>query len=253
MIRTLDELRGYDIQATDGEIGHVEDFLFDDESWTIRYFVVDTGPWLFGRKVLIAPQSVGEPSWEGGVLPVDLTKEQVEESPEVDLEQPVSRQKQAIINRHYGWQNYWATLPTGARVGAPVSAPPAEAAMATDAEEEAMEHLPGDPHLRSVDEVVGYNIGAVDGEIGSVDDFLVEDEKWTIRYMVVDTSTWLTGRQVLVAPEWIDNVSWERSMVQVKMGKSDIESSPEYDPDAALDREYEQRLHEHYGMTGYWA
>lgn len=253
MIRTLDELRGYDIQATDGEIGHVEDFLFDDESWTIRYFVVDTGPWLFGRKVLIAPQSVGEPSWEGGVLPVDLTKEQVEESPEVDLEQPVSRQKQAIINRHYGWQNYWATLPTGARVGTPVSAPPAEAAMATDAEEEAMEHLPGDPHLRSVDEVVGYNIGAVDGEIGSVDDFLVEDEKWTIRYMVVDTSTWLTGRQVLVAPEWIDNVSWERSMVQVKMGKSDIESSPEYDPDAALDREYEQRLHEHYGMTGYWA
>ncbi len=253
MIRTLDELRGYDIQATDGEIGHVEDFLFDDESWTIRYFVVDTGPWLFGRKVLIAPQSVGEPSWEGGVLPVDLTKEQVEESPEVDLEQPVSRQKQAIINRHYGWQNYWATLPTGARVGAPVSAPPAEAAMATDAEEEAMEHLPGDPHLRSVDEVVGYNIGAVDGEIGSVDDFLVEDEKWTIRYMVVDTSTWLTGRQVLVAPEWIDNVSWERSMVQVKMGKSDIESSPEYDPDAALDREYEQHLHEHYGMTGYWA
>lgn len=251
MIRTLDELRGYDIQATDGEIGHVEDFLFDDESWTIRYFVVDTGPWLFGRKVLIAPQSVGEPSWEGGVLPVDLTKEQVEESPEVDLEKPVSRRMQEAVNQHYGWQSYWATAPTGARAGTPASAPPPAQPMATEQADPKPE--PGDPHLRSIDEVVGYRIGAVDGEIGRVDDFLVEDEKWTIRYMVVDTSTWLTGRQVLVSPEWIDNVSWERSMVQMKMGKSDIESSPEYDPSAALDREYEQRLHEHYGMTGYWA
>lgn len=251
MIRTLDDLRGYDIQASDGEIGHVEDFLFDDEDWTIRYFVIDTGPWLFGRKVLLAPQSVGEPSWEGGVLPVNLTKEQVEESPEVDLEKPVSRRMQEAINRHYGWQSYWATAPTGARAGTLASAPPAAAPMATEGAE--TEPEPGDPNLRSVDEVVGYRIGAVDGEIGRVDDFLVEGEDWTIRYMVIDTGTWLTGRQVLVAPEWIDNVSWERSMVQVKMGRSDIKSSPEYDMSAPLDRDYERQLHEHYGMTGYWA
>lgn len=251
MLRTLDSMSGYDIQAKDGEIGSVRDFLFDDENWTIRYFVVDTGPWLFGRKVLISPQSVGQPSWEGGVLPVNLTEEEVENSPEMDLQKPVSRQMQEAINEHYGWDSYWATLPTGSSAGTPAAAPPASAPMATEDIEGS--ELKGDPHLRSADEVVGYRIGAIDGEIGTVNDFLVEDDGWTIRYMIVDTGTWLTGREVLVATEWIDKVSWERSLVQVKMGRKDIEASPEYSRTMPLDRDYERRLHEHYGMTGYWA
>lgn len=251
MLHTLDDLRGYDIKARDGEIGSVEDFLFDDATWTIRYLVVDTGPWLFGRQVLISPQSVGEADWETGVLPVDLTKEQVENSPDVDLEKPVSRQKQEALNAHYAWQNYWTTLPTTARFGTPGMAPPG-AAVAAQEEIAVREVAEGDPNLRSADEVIGYDIGALDGEIGHVDDFIVDDETWAIRYMIANTRDWLPGRDVLIALSWIDEITWEHAEVQVSLEKQDIEESPEYDPDMPITRDYETRLHQHYGMKSYW-
>ena len=251
MLRTLDEMSGYRIQATDGEMGNVEDFLFDDATWTIRYFVVDTGPWLFGRKVLISPQAVGEPSWEGRVLPVDLTKEQVEESPDIDLEEPVSRRKEEELHAHYGWQAYWATVPFGARVGTLAHTPEGAPMVAGDLPEDDDVH--GDPHLRSVDEVVGYRLQALEGEIGHVDDFIADDEAWAIRYMVVNTGNWLTGREVLIAPQWIDGINWEHADVQLHLHKRDIKESPPYEAAMPLSREYESDLHDHYGMKGYWA
>lgn len=249
MLHTLDDLRDYDIEARDGEIGAVEDFLFDDATWTVRYLVVDTGPWLLGREVLISPQSVGEPDWEMGLLPVDLTKEQVENSPHVDLEKPVSRQKQEALNTHYAWQNDWMMLPTTARFGSPGITPPGAAV----AEEEAVdEAASGDPNLRSADEVVAYSIGALDGEIGHVDDFIVDDETWAIRYMVVNTRTWLPGRDVLIALPWIEEINWAQAKVRVSLRKQAIKESPEYDPALPLSRDYETELHEHYGMKSYW-
>jgi sporulation protein YlmC with PRC-barrel domain len=251
MLHTLDDLRGYDIEARDGEIGSVEDILFDDATWTVRYLVVDTGPWLLGREVLISPQSVGEADWEAGLLPVDLSKEQVESSPDVDLEKPVSRQKQEMLNAHYSWQNYWTTLPTTARYGTPGMTPPGVAVV--EEEEVALkEAVSNDPNLRSADEVEGYHIGALDGEIGHVDNFIVDDETWAIHYMVVNTRNWLPGRDVLIALPWIDEITWEHAEVQVSLSKENIKNSPEYDPNMPLTRDYESRLHEHYGMKSYW-
>ncbi len=110
----------------------------------------------------------------------------------------------------------------------------------------------GDPHLRSTKEVEGYYIRATDGEIGHVEDFVVDDEEWAIRYVVVDTRNWLPGRKVLVSPRWISHLSWPQKEVYVDLTRDETKSAPEWDPDAPLDRQYEMRLHEHYGRPPYW-
>lgn len=248
MFHTLDSLRGLKIRAQDGDVGSIEDFLFDDSTWTIRYFVVDTGPWLFGREVLISPQAVGQMQAEDDFLPVNLTKEQVKNSPEVDLDQPISRQMEEAMQAHYGWQNYWMSLPLGTNAGAVTTPPPGAPAETPD---DTVVNAPGDPHLRSVDEVVGYDIVARGGDVGRVDDFMVDDADWTIRYMVVDTSNWLTGKEVLIAPEWVEHFDWESAEVTVSLTRQQIKDSPGYEP-AALSRDYEKQLHDHYGMRRYW-
>ena len=99
MLRNVKDLRGYAIRATDGVIGHVDDFYFDDEAWAIRYLVVETGRWLPDRQVLISPISIGHPDWSAQLLPVSLTKAQVKGSPDIDTKKPVSRQREATYHR----------------------------------------------------------------------------------------------------------------------------------------------------------
>jgi hypothetical protein len=110
----------------------------------------------------------------------------------------------------------------------------------------------GDPHLRSAREVTGYHIRGTDDSVGSVADLLIDEEGWAIRYLVIDTGTWLSGRKVLIAPPWVSEVSWATQEVQVTLTRAEIEASPEYTPDIALDRSYEEQLHSHYGRRAYW-
>jgi sporulation protein YlmC with PRC-barrel domain len=237
MQRSVESLYGYSIRATDGDIGKIHEFYFDDETWTIRYLVVDTGSWLLGRRVLLSTAAVDEPGPEKLEFPVALTKEQVERSPHISSDKPVSRQMEENLHTYYGWIPYW----TGA--GA--------AAAATAAEMTATKE-PGDPHLRSTREVTNYHIHATDGEIGHVEDFIVEGTTWIIRYMIVNTRNWLPGRSVLVAPAWVSKVSWAESKVSVDLDKEMIKNSPEFDPSAAVNREYELRLYDYYGRPKYW-
>jgi hypothetical protein len=109
----------------------------------------------------------------------------------------------------------------------------------------------GDPHLRSARDVTGYYIRGTDEAVGSVADFLIDEEGWAIRYLVVDTGTWLSGRRVLIAPSWVSEVSWATQEVQITLTRAAIEASPEYNPDL-VDRVYEEQLHGHYGQPGYW-
>ena len=101
-------------------------------------------------------------------------------------------------------------------------------------------HAPG----RSVDEVTGYHIHAVDGDIGHIDDFMIDDRSWTIRYLMIDTSNWIGGRTVLVAPEWASRIDWTKKEIYVDVTREDVEQSPEYDPSADIDGRYEERLAE---------
>ena len=240
MIRSVQQTRGVAIEATDGPIGDIHDIYFDDQEWKVRYYVVDTGKWLPGRKVLIPPHAIRQASPDDVGLPVDLTREQVRNSPDVDTDRSISRRAELALYSYYGWAPYWFPLqPAGLGV--------AEGTAAERERDATAGRYGGDPNLRSAREVIGYHVSATDGEIGHIDDFLVDDQTAKIRYAVVDTRNWLPGRSVLVSPQWITEVKWSESKVFVSITREAVRNSPEYDPAIQLDTAYESRLFGHYG------
>lgn len=247
MLRSSKEITGYPIAARDGDIGRCKDFLFDDVNWTIRYMLADTGKWIPGRKVLISPMSMDTPDWGSKRIPVRLTREQVEKAPSVRADEPVSRQHEAELLQYYGYPYYWG----GEGLWGMASSPAVLA-------KKAAEHAPGapapagDPHLRSVKEVTGYHISARDGEIGHVEEFILDDDSWKLRYIVVDTRNWLPGKKVVVSPDWVEGVDWAREQVEVDLTREQIRESPPYDPNLPVNRDYELRLYDFYGRPVYW-
>lgn len=238
MLRSALILGSYRISATDGTLGKVKDLLFDDQLWVVRYLVADSRAWLPGRWVLIVPSALGEPNWETGELPVALTKEQVKNSPGIEEDQPVSRERESELHKYYNWNPYWL------QPRAPMPPPTRTPEMPKEAS--------GDPHLRSVTEVTGYHITATDGGIGHAEDFIVEDETWCFRYIVVETKKRLPGKKVLVSPQWIRKTSWSQRMVEVDLTREQVKASPPYDPTAAINRGYEEQLSDYYGRPKYW-
>jgi hypothetical protein len=254
MLYAIGDLKGYSIRATDGEIGQVEDFYFDDQHWTVRYLVVDTGGWLLGRKVLVSPISIGRAARDQQSLAVNLTKKQIEDSPSIDTDKPVSRQYETAYYDYYHYPSYWGGPylwgPT-AFPGEVIAPPPSDLAMEAAAKRQPLAES-SDPHLRSAREVSDYYIEATDGEIGHVEDFLVDDENWAIRYMLIDTKNWWPGKKVVVSPDWIERVSWADSRVYVNESRDNIQHAPEFESNEALTREFEARLHHHYNRAPYW-
>jgi len=253
MLRNVKDLRGYAIRATDGVIGDVDDFYFDDDDWAIRYLVVDTGSWLSGRQVLVSPLAIGHPDWMGRFLPVALTKAQVEHSPDIDTRKPVSRQHEAEYFGYYGYPYYWGGIGLWG-VGAYPGSLTIEHRIAENLTpgRTTAEQTSDDSHLRSCRAVIGHHVHATDGDIGHVENFLVDDHTWAIRYLIVDTSNWWGGHQVLVAPQWIEAVSWFDAKVSVDLTRQAVKDAPPYDSAAQLDRRQEQGMYDHYGRPGYW-
>jgi uncharacterized protein YrrD len=226
MFHGVKELLGYKLGATDGEIGHVKDFYFDDKDWTIRYIVADTGSWLPGRQVLISPYAVGHVYPAGRILEVKLTRDKVQKSQDIDTHLPVSRQHEIEYYKYYNWPVYW---------GGPglwgLSAAPLLPSQYEPVEEEPHKTDQDQPesHLRSVDDVTGYTVHALDGDIGKVEDFLIDDSTWAIESLIVATGHWWSGRKsVLVPPGSIRRVSWSESRVFVELSRAALASEPEY-------------------------
>jgi hypothetical protein len=244
MLHLVKSLRGLALKARDGSIGSVKDFYFDDQFWTVRYLIADTAGWMSGRSVLISPYALESVDVAAKEIATTLTRKQIEESPPLESDKPVSRQFEQDYYGYYGWPSYWGgpymwgTYPSISRN------PEYWTAAAPD-------HKPWDPHLRSVEAVTGYHIQAPDGEIGHVDDFIIDDETWSIRYLVITTRNWLPGKRLLLSPHWIGKVSWEESKVFVYQNRDIIRQAPEY-TEEALTRAYESRLHNHYDKPGYW-
>jgi len=253
MLRSVNNLVNCGIEATDGKIGKVSEFYFDDEKWTVRYLVVDTGGWLTDRKVLISPAALGDVDWNSRKLHVEMTRERVQNSPDIDTDKPVSRQHEKQYDDYYGYPYYWGGPSLWGPVAFPIYPPPyrENASSSIQGEIAAAERQQDDVHLRSTREVTDYHIDASDGEIGHVEDFLIDDESWTIRYIVVDTRNWWPGKKVLISPEWIEDLNWTDSTAHVDLSRDVIKNSPEYD-ESAINRDYEKRLHEHYGRSEYW-
>lgn len=236
------DLTDYKLKALNGEIGKVKDVYFDDKYWTVRYLTVNTGSWLTGRKVLISPYAFLGVSPENEQISVDLTMKQIEDSPPLDADKPVSRQFEWSYYDYYGWPRYWYGpyswggyyyIPRPSQTRIPVA-----------------EQNKWDPNLRSTDEVTGYSIKAQDGNIGHVEDFLIDDETWAIRYLIVDTRDWLPGKRVLVSPQWVQKVSWDNKEVAVDLEREIVKQAPEYS--GKISRDYEEQLYKHYNREGYW-
>jgi uncharacterized protein YrrD len=245
MLISVDTLKDYKLNCIDGEIGGVKDFFFDDKFWTIRYLVVTTGSWLNRKQVLISPYFLKNISHGTELIHVNLTKQEVENSPSVDTEKPVSRQFEENYYKYYGAPVYW---------GGPFmwGTSPAIPRNREDWKTSTSGEKNWDPHLRSAKDVSGHSIQATDEKIGEVDDFIVDDENWTIRYFIIDTGNWLPGKKVLIAPQWIDRISWEDSKVFVNVTADSIKNAPEYDETVDLTRTYETSLYDYYGRKGYW-
>jgi uncharacterized protein YrrD len=242
---------GFTMGATDGDIGKVKDFYFDDVTWTIRYLVVETGNWLSNRKVLISPEALLQVDWANETFPVNLTKEQIKKSPDVDTDQPVSRQHELKLYAHYPWTSYWGGGIWAGGMGTtgmmmPSSSVPMEEAV-KNGEQTSDAEADGDPHLRSAKNVQGYTIHALDDTIGDVEDFIVDDSNWTINYMVVDTGNWFPGKKVIISPYLIKEINWETSEVRINASVEQVKNSPEYDASKHLSIEYEANLQNYYG------
>lgn len=259
MLQPTSSLLGATVEATDGDVGTLSDLLFDDRDWTIRWAVVNAGSWLTGRSVLLAPLALSRIGSGTRRIRAQLTRRQIEQSPPVSHDQPVSRQLEASIYSHYGWTPYWGGV--GYMGGAGAFAAPPIAAVPEPYPSDPMPGLAsgradepkGDPNLRSASEISGYYIKALDGDLGHVEDLLVDPEGWAIRYLVVDTRNWLPGRKVLVSKGWISDVSWSAQQVSVDLTREEIKGGPEFDPAVPPDRAYEERLHAHYRRAGYWS
>ncbi|NPD70298.1 PRC-barrel domain-containing protein (plasmid) [Lichenicola cladoniae] len=268
MLNAVSSLKGFEIQAKDGSLGTVSDFLFDDSTWKVLWMVVDTGRWLSGRKVLIHPSAVISAEYGERELKVALTKAQVKDSPDVGTDRPVSRQMQNDLYGYYGSDPLWGGSMFGAglyggsmngfagggmgAIASPLSAPAYFGTAAVqEAERGETNHHEGDPHLRSIAEVTGYHVHSTDGDIGHIQDLLIDNASWGIRYLIVDTSNWWVGQHVLISPYAVQGVDWSERHVRLDLTRAKVKSSPSWNPYNVIDGEFEQRLHNHYDWPGY--
>jgi uncharacterized protein YrrD len=288
-------IRNYKLRGTDGDVGSVRDLYFDDKYWTVRYLVANTGNWLNSRQVLISPYFLNNLDHDSEVINVDLTRNQIENSPALDQDTPVSRQYEESYHTYFGYPFYWSgpnmwgaspylvrdrnkwpnarganTENSGNKQSGSFGSE--TGATGTYSNESSIQ--PGtntgltnsgnpvstDPgsswnsSLRSIEDVNGHKIHTTDEDkIGHVDDFIIDDDTWTIRYLIVNTGNLFTGKKVLISPEWIERISWDDSKVYLNMTKETLKESPEYSDESGLTRDYESSLFSYYNKTPYWS
>jgi uncharacterized protein YrrD len=245
MLIKVKTLNDYKLDSLDGEIGKIKEFYFDDKYWTIRYLVAESGDGSSSKRVLISPYALRAVNIEEQKIAIGLTKKQIEDSPSWNSDKPVSRQFEKEYYGYYGWPAYWmgpnqwGTYPYVER----------------NREKWYLSTQSGkgwDHHLRSTNAVSGYHVQASDGEIGKIEDFIIDDETWTIRYLIINTRNWWPGKKVLISPKWIERISWDELKVFVNLTREAIKQSPEYTEESLPTRDYEIRLHRHYNRQGYW-
>lgn len=213
MNQEIEHLYGLKLSATDSEIGTVKDFYFDDQTWKIRYLVADTGGWLSGRQVLLSPHAFGatalkDSSGDADHLRVNLTRQQIEDSPSIETHRTVTRQYEDQYHKHYGWPNYWDGGMLGA-AGFPTFTPEAF-------QEDRSHHghnQRDDIHLRSTKAIIGYRVLATDGAIGKVQGFMVNGKNWTISEVIIQLDQWRDSTPLRVQTRHVVLLDYESSSV----------------------------------------
>jgi sporulation protein YlmC with PRC-barrel domain len=226
MLQSIKQLYGDKLGASDGEIGHVKDFYFDDQNWAVRYLVADTGSWLPGRQVLISPHAFGSPDQTGKVLRVKLTRKQIENSPLIESHKPVSRQYEEEYYRYYGWPYYWQGDGLWGMSGFPILELPSKPLPSEPASASGPHLERADAHLRSTQAMNGYHLQTSDGTVGQVCDFMMDAQSWAIRQLVIKTGHRFSGKEVQIPTRTVDRISWDESKVFVNLTKEAVEQSP---------------------------
>jgi len=245
MLYKTKTLQGYKLDSLNGVIGKAQEFYFDDQYWVIRYLVADSGNWLTGRRVLLSPYALVAVDKEKQHIIVNLTKKQIEDSPSLESDKPVSRQFEEAYYGYYDWPMYWGGPNMWGNY-------PDIVRGREKWREYSKDEKPWDPHLRSTHTVSGYNIQSTDGDIGHVEDFVIDDQNWAIRYLIINTQNWWPGKRVLIATKWIEKVDWSELKIVVNLSRELIKQSPEFTDESLLSRDYEAGLHGHYSRQGYW-
>jgi hypothetical protein len=230
MLQSIKQLLGNKLNATDGDIGHVKDFYFDDQNWAVRYLVADTGSWLPGRQVLLSPHAFGGLRQDGKILRVNLTRKKIEDSPAIESHKPVTRQHEDAYHRYYGWPGYWLGDGMWGMGGGSILETPARTVPGGSTPANGPQPKRADARLRSTQAVSGYHLQATDGIVGHVCDFLMDVKNWTIGQLVVKVGHRFTGNEVLIPAGNVDRVSYDDSTVFVKLTKEAVEQSPAYHP-----------------------
>ncbi len=233
MLQLGSSFKGLAIEASDGRLGTVSDLLFDDSTWHIRWMVGRTGPWLTRRTILVSPASIGQADQQQHELHVRLTRAQVQASPDILLDEPVSRQVEYGLHGLGAWDPEWGNprLVAGLWGGMGV-----RVSRARLAEEKAMHKAPrggtqedaGDPHLRSLSAVIGSHVHATDGVVGHVTDVVFEDAGWDIRHVIVDLKDWRPGRRVLLQPAAVKQISWSHQETTLTLDCAAMKASPSW-------------------------
>lgn len=218
MIHDITSLYGNRLGATDGDIGHVKDVYFDDRQWHVRYVVADTGSWLPRRQVLLSPHAFGRLEQQEQTLLINLSRQQIEDSPSIDSHRPVSRQYEAEYFHYYGWPVYWVGDGFGGFGGFPgVVSARVEPEHSSDRHNDRE-----DAHLRSTRAVAGYQVHAQDGTVGHVSDFVVDETTWAIREVIVQAGHWYAAKKIRISPSDIQEISYERSAIFLSLTQEDI-------------------------------
>jgi len=225
MERNINSLIGNSTEATNGIIGEVKDFYFDDEAWKIRYLIVKTGSWLSGREVLISPAALRDRNWLNKIIPVNLTKEQIQNSPDIDTNQPVSRRQEVELYGHYQWESYWGSgFYGGGSMGVSMPFPAIDRKVLIEPDKD-HKKSGDDVHLRSTQSITDYHIHASDCEIGHVKDFIIDDQTLQLLFFVVDTHNWIGGKKVLISIKQIKKIDWATFEVFLSMTIAEVNDS----------------------------
>ena len=253
MLQNAWKLKGFYIQATDGKIGRVDDFYFDDITWSVRYVVVDTGNWLSGHEVLLSPVALSGIDHQKRCIKISFTRDYVAAAPDAESQLPVTRQWEAEYHDYFGWPYYWEG---GGFLGVgpyPEFVSEVAAAAEDDVIHPPQKQVNENLHLQSARDVGDCRIAAVDGEIGHVVDFIIDESSWVIRYVQVDTGNWLPGKKVLISTRLIPQIDWTQASLQIPLTREVIQNAPPYDPDEPLERDYEQGLFDYYKSHLEWS
>ena len=247
MLRSVKEILGYEILSLDGRTGRVADFIFDLETWQVRYLIADLGNLLEPRKVLISAETCSRPKWESQTLPVAMTRDQIRFSPEISRPEGRGFQKNHLPNNRLTEVSFF-------RIGEVphlITIPMPTEANARFTESRRVRMVLDQPELRTVGRVIGYEIRACSEEAGVIDDFIIDDERWMIRYLIGAIRKIFPGRRVMFAPVWVSSIDAETETVRLGLKPETLFDGPEYDPTDPVNRQIEEVIYDFHGRPKY--